>query len=111
MLRKNDGYFLVEQLLSLYTLLLICTFFLPLFMDITNQANQLQVEKKAAQLLYEELNTKVRGDQVFSNYSVIVKGNTYYIYWNISEDSLKREVCVRVEDKKLHKQQWCEPFE
>jgi competence protein ComGE len=111
MLRKNNGYFLVEQLLSLYTLLLICTFFLPLFMDITDQAQQLQLEKQATQLLYEELNTKVRGDEVFSNHSVNVRGTSYYIYWNISGDALKKEVCVKVEDKKLHKQQWCETFE
>lgn len=69
-------------------------FFVPLLMDLKNQSQQLEIDKKASQLLYEELHTKLIDDHLYSNYSVFDKDREYKIDWH--EAAGQKEVCVSV---------------
>lgn len=102
MLRNNNGFFLLELLLSLSALLMICLFFIPLFIDIRAQSRTLEIEKKARQIMFEELQAKLVDNPVFVNYSINHNSIEYQINW--TENSKSKEVCVRVDDSSLHKQ-------
>ncbi|WP_335444576.1 competence type IV pilus minor pilin ComGE [Neobacillus drentensis] len=110
MLRKNNGFFLLELLLSLSALLMICLFLIPLLIDIRAQARTLEIEKKARQIMFEELQAKLNNNPVFLNYSVNHNSIEYKINW--TENSQYKEVCVRVDDSSIHKQtQICSQLE
>lgn len=98
MLRNNNGYFLLELLLSLSALFMICIFFVPLLVDIRNQLMSLEVEKKARQMVFEELEASLNGTQAYINNSTIQNGMEYRIFWRDSTDGSKKEVCVSVDE-------------
>ena len=100
MLLKNDGYFLLELLLSLSVLLMLCLFFMPLLTDLANQYQQLVRDKKANQLLFEELQAHLLEDRTNSRYSIVHNGTEYQVFWNQSTSSGQMEVCVKV-DKQI----------
>lgn len=94
MLSKNNGFFLLELLFSLSVWLMLGLFFVPLLMDLKNQSQQLEINKKANQLLFEELHAKLIDDHVYSGYSIFAKGRKYQIIWR--EATGEKEVCVSV---------------
>ncbi|MGX6442734.1 hypothetical protein ACWM35_05825 [Neobacillus sp. K501] len=94
MLLKNDGFFLLELLLSLSVWIMIGLFFVPLLMDLKNQSQELEIYKKANQLLYEELHATLSDDHLEARYSVIEKGREYQIEWR--DGGGEKEVCVSV---------------
>lgn len=93
---KNDGVILAEILLSLSSLLMICLFFLPLWSNLTNQTLELQIEKYAYQLMYEELEAQITNGSPSSNHSTIQNGIEYQIEWSQAADE-QMKVCVKVE--------------
>jgi competence protein ComGE len=96
MLRSTKGYFLLELLLSLSALFLICLYLLPLIIEIREQSQQLELENKAHQIMFEELQTKLINKNTISSYSTIQNRVEYKINWkNTGAD--QKEVCVRVE--------------
>lgn len=95
MLRKNNGFFLIELFLSLSALFMICLFFIPLLMNIRDQTRTLEIEKKARQIVFEELQAKLINNQDFANYSVSHNSIQYQIYW--TDSSQPREVCVKAD--------------
>jgi competence protein ComGE len=97
MLSKNDGYFLLELLLSLSAWFMMGTFFIPLLMDISNQSRQLVQDKKAKQFLFEELQANLVEDRTNSKYSIFHNGTEYKIYWAQSTVNGQKEVCVEVD--------------
>lgn len=97
MLRSNNGFFLLELLLSLSALFMICLYFIPLLMDLNQQSLNLEKENKARQLLYEELQAKIRGAQTFTDFSIKENGVEYQIKWRDSGLSGQKEACVSVE--------------
>ncbi|MDQ1001526.1 competence protein ComGE [Neobacillus niacini] len=97
MLWKNDGFFLLELLLSLSAWFMMGMFFMPLLMELSNQSQQLVRDKKAVQFLYEELQANLTEDRTNSNYSILHNGTEYKIYWNQSSGTGQKEVCVKIE--------------
>jgi competence protein ComGC len=97
LLRKNKGFFLLELLLSLSAWFMLCLFFIPLLIDLKIQSQQLEVHKKAEQLLYEELQASIVDGQKYLNYSVSHQGIEYRIEWRDLSLSGQKEVCVKVE--------------
>lgn len=98
MLPKNKGFFLLELLLSISAWLMMCLFFIPILIDLTNQSRKEEVEKKAQQLLYEELEAKLGSDQTYTNYSVFSNSIEYKINWKDSQAPNQKEVCVAVDN-------------
>ncbi|MEH7178732.1 competence type IV pilus minor pilin ComGE [Neobacillus vireti] len=96
MLSKNDGFILLELLLSLSALFMLCTFFIPLLLDLNNQSHQLLRNKKAKQLLFEELQANLIEDRTGASYSKFHNGTEYKIYWLPSPLDGQEEVCVKV---------------
>ena len=99
MLRKIEGFFLLELLLSLSAWFLLLLFFIPILTELANQSQQLVREKRANQLLYEELQANLTEDRTNFSYSLSHNGTEYKIYWT-QENTLK-EVCVKVEGTSL----------
>lgn len=98
---KNDGAILAELLLSLSALLLICSFFIPLWIDLTAQAGKLQIEKNSHQLVYEELQALIINGQPSSDHTTVQNSVEYQINWDISPAG-QMEVCVKVEKDFLY---------
>lgn len=98
---KNDGVILAELLLSLSALLMICLFFIPLWLDITNQTLKLQIEKNSHQFVYEELQALIINGQPSINHSVIQNGIEYQIT-SSTTDADQTKVCVKVEKNSFH---------
>ncbi|MGG3469982.1 competence type IV pilus minor pilin ComGE [Neobacillus pocheonensis] len=102
MLRKNNGFFLLELLLSLSALLMVCLFLIPLVIEMRDQTRTLEIEKKARQIMFEELQAKLTNNQPLTNYSVNLNNINYKISWT---DSIQpKEVCVSVDKEPFHKQ-------
>jgi competence protein ComGE len=92
MLRKNDGFFLVELLLSFSTWLIALGIVLPYVIQVTNQAIQLELEKTATHILYDELEKRKVFGSTVNNKTVTRNGVSYEVEWRTAEANL--EVCV-----------------
>jgi competence protein ComGE len=98
MFRRNEqGFFLLELLLSLSAWFMLCFFLLPSLMDMRAQTMMTEVHQKAVQLMYEELQAKLLGETSYADYSVYNSGVEYQIYWRDSILKGSKEVCVKVE--------------
>jgi len=97
MLSSSKGYFLLELLLSLSALFILSLFLLPLLTELREQSRQLELENKARQLMYEELQANLVSNRGTSFSTSIQNGIEYQIIWKESEWARQKEVCVRVE--------------
>ncbi|OLS41705.1 hypothetical protein [Bacillus sp. MRMR6] len=97
LLKNNSGYFLLELLLSLSFMLMIGLFLVPLLRDLSVQSQQLIIDQKMNQLLYEELQAKLKDSPTFSSYSLTHNGLVFSIQWNESAVKEQKEVCVSFE--------------
>ncbi|MEH7548985.1 MULTISPECIES: competence type IV pilus minor pilin ComGE [Bacillaceae] len=102
MLRSNKGYFLLELLLSLSTMLMICLFLLPLLMELRDQTRKLEIERTAQRFLYQELKAKIIDSRTLSNYTLIQNNIEYKIIWANTNPADQKEVCVKVEKNSFH---------
>ncbi len=102
MLRNNKGYFLLELLLSLSAMFMVCLFFIPLLMDLRDQSMTLEIEKKARQIMYEELQAKLNGSQTFTNRALVQNGVEYRIDWRNTDETGQKEVRVSADGKTGH---------
>ena len=102
MLRNNKGYFLLELLLSLSTMLMICLFLLPLLMEVREQSRRLEIEKTAQKIMYEELKARIIDGRIFSNYTIRENNIEYNIIWENLNQTGQKEVCVRVEKNSVY---------
>ena len=96
MLRSTKGYFLLELLLSLSALFMLCLYLLPLIIELREHSRQLEVESKARQIMFEELQAKLISKGTFTDYSFIQNGVEYKIIWK-DTGADQKEVCVRIE--------------
>ncbi|WHX99294.1 hypothetical protein [Neobacillus sp. DY30] len=96
MLRKSDGFFLLELLLSLSAWFMMGMFFMPLLMDLFKQPQQHIRDKMAEQFLFEELQANLTEDRTNSNYSIFHNGTEYKVNWNYSSGYRGKVVCVTV---------------
>lgn len=102
MLRKSDGFILSELLLSLSCFLMLCLFFIPLINDLKFQYRNLEVEKEANQLLFEELQSVIVSPLSSQNHTTMINGVEYQINLRETYDSGKKEVCIRVEKNRFN---------
>ncbi|MEC1522991.1 hypothetical protein P9D43_13360 [Neobacillus niacini] len=100
MLRKSNGFFLLDLLLSLSAWFMMGMFFMPLLIDLSNQSQQLVRDKKGEQFLFEELQANLTEVRTSSNYSIFHNGTEYKIYWN-HLSGIEKEVCVKVDETAL----------
>jgi competence protein ComGE len=98
MLLKNNGFFLLELLLSLSVWFMIATFFLTILIDLSTQSQQQLTTQKANQFLFEALQANLMVESNFASYSILNNGTEYNIFWGESSILGKREVCVKVEE-------------
>jgi competence protein ComGE len=103
LLKNNSGYFLLELLLSLSAWLMISLFFVPLLSDLAVQSQQLIIEQKLNQILYEELQAKLKDSPSYNSYSLTHNGLVFTIQWNESVVLEKKEVCVSFEGSSVIK--------
>ena len=101
MLRSNRGFFLLELLLSLSALLMLSLYLLPLLMELRDQSRQLEIEKSARKLMYEELQAKLIDSQTWNSYTIIRNKVEYKIIWNDTEPTGQKVVCVKVEENAI----------
>jgi competence protein ComGE len=102
MLRSNKGYFLLELLLSLSTMLMLSLFLLPLLAELRDQSRKLEIEKSAERIMYEELNAKIIDGRTFTNYSIKKNNIEYKIIWENPNQAGQKEVCVKVEKSSIY---------
>jgi competence protein ComGE len=76
---------------------MIGLFFVPLLSDLAVQSQQLIIEQKMNQLLYEELQAKLKDNPTYSSHSITHNGLVFTIVWNESVVIEKKEVCVSFE--------------
>lgn len=98
MLRRSDGFFLLELLLSLSAWFMMGMFFMPLLMDLSIQSQQHIRDTMAEQFLFEELQANLIEDRIRSNYSIFHNGTEYKVYWKQSSSNGGKEVCVTVDE-------------
>jgi competence protein ComGE len=102
MLRSNKGYFLLELLLSLSTMLMLSLFLLPLLMELRDQSRKLEIEKTAQRIMYGELKAKIIDGRTFSNYTIKENNIEYKIIWENPNQTGQKEVCVKVEKNSVY---------
>lgn len=96
MLRRNNGYFLVELLLSLSTWILVTGCLLPLLLHLYYLTDLLQLENTANHLLFDELESNLVGNAFIGNKTILLNGTQFAINWN--DDAQPAEVCVEYND-------------
>ncbi|GHH96984.1 hypothetical protein [Neobacillus kokaensis] len=104
MLRNNEGFFLLELLLSLSAMFMLCIYFIPLLMDLRAQSSALELEKTARQIMYEEMQAKLNDSKGFGDKNFIQNNILYQIQWSDSEEGGLKEVCVSVTKNTSHSQ-------
>jgi competence protein ComGE len=105
MLRKTDGFFLSEILLSLSIWFLITLFLLPLLIYLRDQSIKEQLKNTALHLVYDELERKIDEGIIDQNRIVTLNGNSFEIKW--TDDTSQTEVCVEYKDVKTGIQKIC----
>lgn len=105
MLRRNNGYFLVELLLSLSTWILVTGGLLPLVLHLHYLSDLIQLENTANHLLFDELETYLVVGAHTGNKTILLNGTRFEIKWN--EDSEQGEVCVEYHDLYSNSQKKC----
>lgn len=108
MLRRSEGYFLAELLLSLTAWLLITGFFLPIVIFLKDQAVQVQLENTAIHLLYDQLERKIDEGIQVGNRIETLNGIIYELNWS---DTSQTEVCVEYKDDKSNPHKKCKSIE
>lgn len=76
---------------------MLSLFFIPLLIDLRNQYQVLEVEKRTQQLLYEELQAKIINNDSYLSYTLFHDGIEYKVLWRDSVVAGQKEVCVQVE--------------
>ncbi|PLR85968.1 hypothetical protein CVD25_04440 [Bacillus canaveralius] len=103
-MKKSNGFFLAELLLSLSAWVLAASFLLPAAMKLAWQSSTLQQENAALQLLYEELQMLVTDGASPRDYEVSKNGTNFHVYPKMNATGT--EVCVEFEShfsKKISK--------
>ncbi|RSD27423.1 hypothetical protein [Mesobacillus subterraneus] len=103
MLRKNDGYFLAEMILSLAAFVMAVSILLPLAIHVKDQMAQTRKVSEASHILFDELmHLKITGVATGKG-DVYLNGTVYQIVISKSNEDgeSSREVCVQYENGHL----------
>jgi competence protein ComGE len=109
MLRRSDGYFLAEMLLSLSAWLVVTSVLLPGLVHLRDQTAALQVENTAIHLLYDELERAVEEGVPAEPRSIELNGINYEIHWG--GEMSRIEVCVEYQDERSKRYKKCKMAE
>lgn len=94
MLRRNDGFFLSEMLLSLAAFFLSAAILLPIAIHVINQTVESDKNAAASNLLYDELMyMKVTGTDSGRGY-IEQNGDRYEVVVTMLEGDASWEVCI-----------------
>ncbi|PLS01746.1 competence type IV pilus minor pilin ComGE [Neobacillus cucumis] len=104
MLQSNKGYFLLELLLSLSTMLMLSLFLLPLVREMKDQSKKIEIENTAQKFMYEELKAKIIDGSTFSDYTINQNNVKYKIIWLNPNSTGQKEVCVKVEKNSFYQE-------
>lgn len=97
MLRKNEGFFLADMLLSLAALMMATSFLLPYAVMVAIQIKEDRMDAEAVELLFDEL-MYIKMTGIESSRTMIVKNrSTYHLVVN-KDTSEPWEVCVQYEE-------------
>ncbi len=111
MLKKSNGYFLAELLLTLAAWLIIAGVIFPLIMKTMKQSIQAEQENVAVKLLYEGLIT-AKKEGVLSVHDTLTINQTEY---EMKQESMNgkavMEVCIRYVDVFQKEKKLCEILE
>jgi competence protein ComGE len=100
MLRKNDGFFLSEMLLSLAAFFMGAAVLLPIAIHVINQTMESERNVIASHLLFDELMyLKITGTGSGRG-NITQNGDRYYINVTKNEGDSLWEVCVHYDDQK-----------
>lgn len=95
MLRKNEGFFLAEMLISMAAFIMAISILLPYALYVSRQTVQARQESDAVTILFDELmHIKITGTE--SERNLIMKnGFQYQVVVSKDASSPDWEVCVR----------------
>ena len=111
MLKKSNGFFLTELLLSLTAWILLAGVVFPLIMKARNNSIQVEQEFAANNLLYERLIT-AKKEGILPVHEVFTINQTKYdITLQSAEGQAKMEVCIQYVDVFQRANKKCENFE
>jgi competence protein ComGE len=112
MLRRNEGFFLAELLLTLSAWLVIAGVFIPLMVHAVNQSVQLHKEAAATQALYELLVEARKESLIDSLHSrIAIAGSDFEVVQESRNGHDFMEVCIKYEDLLQKTYKKCEVFE
>lgn len=111
MLKKSNGFFLTELLLSLTAWLLIAGVVFPLIMKARNQSIQVEQEYVADNLLYERLITAKKEGFLPVHEVFTINQTKYEINQQSTDGQAKMEVCIQYVDVFQRANKKCENFE
>lgn len=109
MFQKNNGFFLIELLISLSIWILITSILLPIYIHISKQSLNVQKEVESIHLLYELLQRSIVENGVVDSQKII-RGDYEFTVVNKGDFPL-REVCIFYEDYFLQQIETCEQIE
>jgi competence protein ComGE len=107
MLRKCEGYFLAEMLLSLAAFIMAASVLLPIAIHVLNQNIELRKEADAGNLLFDELmHIKISGTES-GRVSIQQNSITYRVTIDKNEDPSAWEVCIHYEGEQQQNYKKC----
>lgn len=111
MLKKNDGYFLAELLLTLTAWIIIAGVIFPLIMKVMNQSIQAEQEYAAEKLLYEGLITAKKEGFLPVHETITINQTEYEMKQQSIDGQAIMEVCIQYVDIFQRTNNKCEIFE
>lgn len=97
MLNRNEGYFLVEMVLSMAAILMAGSFLLPYSIHVRSQLVQSRQDADAIHILYDELMYIRQAGQGSERNLIVKDGFEYNVTVAKDGNDLPREVCVHYE--------------
>lgn len=92
-LRKSDGFYLAELVISLAGWMIIASLLVPYIIQVKKQTIAVEERSEAFRLLHESVQTVLIEEPESINH-MVVKGETVYEIFQEGE----REICIRYED-------------
>lgn len=110
MWRKNEGFFLVEMLLTLSAWLVIASVLFPLIIKAVNQSLQVKQQFLANEILYESLIDAKKKAEFPVTETIVVDQTIFEVYPKGNGGSANMEVCIKYEDILQQSHETCETF-
>jgi competence protein ComGE len=107
MLRKNNGFFMIDLVLTLSSWLLISSTLLPLAIQFMVDSSNETEKYKVTIILYEKLHESLVEGQPLTSHIMEINGDKFEIISNPEQ----KEVCIQYEDHSQANKRICEYWE